>query len=136
MLAQQRLERGKGIEHLFEGPVSGPPVFAGHAEVFRDTHFRKQPPAFRHHRDAGGNPLVCAQVADIPAFELYRSRTGRVDPGNRAEQRCLAGAVGANNAQYFAARHGERNVTDRRQQTVAGYQSPDLEQVHSTPLPR
>ena len=57
-------------------------------------------------------------------------------PGDRREQRRLAGAVGADQRHHLALVHRQRDVAHGLEQAVAHLERLDLKQAHAAAVPR
>src|SRR4029079_18087811 len=78
--------------------------------------------------------LVRRQTGDVDIAQPDTATRGLQHAGNGADQRCLAGAVGADDSDDGALRHFERHVVERPQVAVADFEVRDGQhQTASTP---
>ena len=78
------------------------------------------------------------QSGDVPPLERHGAGVGTVEPAGEVEQRGLAGAVGADDADEFALLETERNIVDREQAAEAALEmgNPQHHAVPSRPCGR
>ena len=126
---EQRVDR-------IEAPRSRPLLVGADDEVLLDAERGEEPPPLRHHRDSEIDDRRRGQRADGPAVEA--DGVGRVpyDAGDGAEQRRLAGAVGADDRHRLARLEHHVDAEQRLEIAVAGRQAPGLEEGHQTSIPR
>jgi hypothetical protein len=93
----------------------------------------KQPAALGDQRDAEPDAAVGGRGGYVDTVEPHRARRHRVRAGDRAQQRGLARAVGADQGEPLALAERERHAADRGQEAVAGLQAVDGEQRHVAP---
>ena len=91
---------------------------AAEQKVFLDREARKQPAAFRHHGNAEPYHFVRRLVADRLAVEHHHVGRGRQRAGNRAQERGLAGAVGADDGDGLALLDSDVDIEQRLEVAV------------------
>ena len=93
----------------------------------------ENPSVFRHEADAAACDAIRGQAVDPFAVERDLAG-GRLDPaGDRLEQRRLADAVAAENAEHLAVAHGEVDALDDVARAVVGVQVADVEHGQACP---
>ena len=86
-----------------QAPRPGPPQLAADQQVLLDRQRGKQPPAFRHQRDAARHDVMRGQVADRLAVEDDGVAARRASaPAMHLSSVDLAGAVGADHGDHLA----------------------------------
>ncbi|MGY4375180.1 hypothetical protein ACVWZ3_002819 [Bradyrhizobium sp. i1.3.6] len=105
--AREELENLGDGEEMPAGRVRGRPH---QCQVLVDGQLRKDVLAFRHQRKAARHPLVRGEFLDAASFELdaagdHGAATGPA--GERIDQRGLAGAVGADEANHSPRGHAD-----------------------------
>ena len=82
-------------------------------QIVLDRQRREHLPPFRHLRDAERHPPVRGQSLDRLAVEADRAAGDRLHAGNGAQQRRLAGAVGAEQRHDLAGATSQRDAVQR-----------------------
>ena len=129
-LAQDR----EHLEHLLDPPLDllavGQDV-AAHADVLPDRHVGEQALVLRHEADAAAQDLVGAQACELLALERHAAAPRRQLAADHAQQRRLAGAVGADDAIAAVRLDAERKPgQDVGPGAIAGGHVHNLEQRH------
>ena len=75
-----------------------------------------------------------AIVEQVPAVEPDRAALGRVHPAHAVEQRCLAGAVRADQRADLPGLDGEAEVVERTNAAELQYDAIDFQQSHMPPI--
>src|SRR5690606_20896538 len=141
-LAQAREQRVDALATGLQRAFLAAPHVAAQVQVFLDRHFREHVAPFGHVGDAEFRHLVrrapqqvLAVEADAPLDLVRQARYA-------AQQRALAGGVGADYRDEAAGRHAQVHAVQHRAAVVAGGQALDLQQAHagtsrwSSDLPR
>src|SRR5260370_13767189 len=128
-LAQHR----KIFEHAVVILSNASPILARvltQSQVFVDRQLGQDAPAFGDVRDAAPDDVLGGLMPETLAGEAYLSQPGN-SPGDGAESCRLARAVGAEEGDDAAIRHGKRYAIKDRRRHVAAPDLPDL----TTPRP-
>ena len=91
---------------------------AADAKIFLDAHLSEKLAAFRHKADAAFLALPGRERAKVLAVEIDSSLV-RGKPHDRAQQRRLAGAIGADHGNPAPRRYREVYTRDGHRLTVA-----------------
>lgn len=82
-------------------------------DVVHDAEIAEDAPELERARDASGREPFRRQTRDVTAFEANLASVGPVQPGDEIEQRRLAGAIGADDADELALGEIEVDRVDR-----------------------
>ncbi len=105
------------------------------AQVLLDREVHERAAALRRMRDAELNDVFGGLALERLVFEP--NRAGRLDHArDRAQGRCLAGAVGAEDGRDSAPRHAEADPMQRLRASVEGLELLDLEKRAHAASPR
>src|SRR5439155_22624453 len=102
-------------------------------EVFFDAERWKQPAPFRDERDPRANPGVRRQRGNVPAVERDGPGGRLVQTDDRAQQRRLARAVGADDGEGLARRHRETDLAQRLEVSMPDRQVANLKHRYRLP---
>ena len=129
LLLSTRELRRQAIVHAFERYqpqqflAALPPVFGAHApdaqrelDVLADAHVAEQRVVLKHEADAA---LPCGHVRDIVAVQGDAPVIDPGQPGDRAQQRALAAAAGAEQHEELALADFQRDVVDDRRALIS-----------------
>src|SRR5439155_1210679 len=111
-------------------PGVGPGV-GSHREIFLDAQLGEHPASLGHHDEPGPGARERGDSGEITAAEPYRPRSNRRKPGDGAQRRGLARAVGADQADEFARGDFEIDPLHRADSAVADFQAANFEQLHA-----
>ena len=107
-----------------------------HAQVVADRQARKQTAAFGHMRDAGFDDLVRRGADEIASLHHHRARGRRQQPGDHAQQRGLARAVGADHGDGLAGVDLHRHAEQRLEPAIARIDGVELQHQAAVSAPR
>ena len=105
-------------------------------EIFGDRERRKHLAAFRHLADAEIADFVARPAGDIEPAEIDVAARRFVHAGDGADERGLAGAVGADDGDDGALLDLERNAVERLGVAVEDVEVFDLEHHATSSAPR
>ena len=111
----------------------------GDAQIIGDGHRGEHVFGLRRESETGGDAPMRGRARHVGALKAHCARDDRHKPGERLDQRRLAGAVGAEQRDDLARRDGERGAAhDRQPGLVARDQPLDLEHgsIHAAAPPR
>ena len=131
MLGEHREELVDAVER----PGAGAAAMGAEPEVLLDREAREQPAAFRHHGDAQAHDLMRGHRADGAAVESHHVVAAGERAGDRAQERRLAGAVGADDGDGLALLDGDIDIEQRLEVTVERAQRARLQQAHAAGMP-
>ncbi|MNV86392.1 hypothetical protein D3C71_1804210 [compost metagenome] len=109
----QVLEHRKGVVHGAQRPRSGAVGEGTHLQVLLHRQRREQHAAFRHHGDAQAGQCLGRHAGHIGTVKTDAALARRHQPRDRAQQRGLARAVGADEGQHFADLQGNADTRKR-----------------------
>ena len=110
--------------------------FEDRLDVLRDRQLAEDRRFLRKVRQPAPRALVDRKVREVLAVELDAAAVGRDETDDHVEAGRLAGAVGAEQADHFAARHFERHVVDHGARLVAFLQARRRELTHGPLIAR
>ncbi len=90
------------VVHLLDRPRARTGVRRADLQVLLDRQRLEQPPALRHQDNALPGPALGPESGDILAVQQDRASRRLVQPGDAAQQRRLAGPVGADDRVHLA----------------------------------
>ena len=129
-LRRRALRLGKASITASSVHAPGAAGGAGEQQVLLDRQAGEQPATFRHQRDAHSSARVGAARRHVDAVEHDAPAGERVLAGDGAQQRRLAGAVGADQGDRLALADGEADAAHGGQQAVARLETLDRQQRH------
>ncbi len=137
-LGEDREAGGQLVQVALDVAVA--PRVGAHFQVLEHGHAAEDAAALGHVGDAAGGDGVRGQAGQVGAVVPHRSRARAEQAGDGAEQRRLAGAVGAEHGDHLARPHLERDALQRRDRAVVNRQALHAEQGcrrlgQGTPLP-
>ena len=109
LLAAAFLHPGEQVVDLLDGPRTRTREGRADLQVLLERQRREQAAALGHHHDARGGPLLGPQAGHVLAVVDDRPLGGVVQPGDRAQQRRLAGAVRADDRVDLTGEHPQRD---------------------------
>jgi hypothetical protein len=112
-----RTDRGqlmpRALEHAPPGEKRPPRGHLSQAQVLGHRQVLAERQLLMHHADAGGQRVARADEVHGPAVDQCLSAVRRVNPGQDAPERALAGAVLADEPVNRGARYGQVDVIER-----------------------
>ena len=104
-------------------------------QVLQHREIRQHPPLLRNPCDAAPGDLVGLEHRDVLAAQAHVTPLGPRDAHDRAERRCLAGAVAPDERDHLALTDRQRHALEDVGLAIVGVDVLDGEQVHR-PAPR
>lgn len=131
------LEHGKEVIDGVERPraVAGPAIFADQ-QILLDRERWEKAPAFRHHGDAELHDIGRGQAADLAAVKADLAGSVADQAGHRAQQRRLAGTIGADHGDGLALLQPHVDAEQRLEIAIERLEAIGFEQRHQTSIPR
>jgi len=126
--AQPLPHPGEELDDLVDVPAALPRPGGSDQQVLSERQGGEEPSSLGDEDDAEGDPRVRRQLGDVPAVQPHRAPARTVKPGDRAQERRLAGAVGPDHGDRLARRQGEADLPERLQLPVANGQIGYLEE--------
>src|SRR5262249_7933596 len=108
-------------------------LLAGEDQVLLDGHAAEDRAPLGHEREPGGDGPVRRQAGDVGAGEPDRARARPHQPGQRRQDRGLAGAVRAEEGHDLPLVDAERDAADRLDMAVRHDQVIDFQEAHDAP---
>ena len=128
-------EHREQLVDAFQRPGAGAPAMGAELEVLFDRQAREQAPALGHHGDAEPHDFMRGHCTDGPAAECHHIGAAGKRAGECAQERGLAGAVGADNGHGFASLDRDVDIEQRLEVAVERAKRARLQQAHAAGIP-